>query len=483
MRTQYIHPWFLAAVVLLGLGTFAQAQDRGWSPRRGGSTSPIVSGVLIRNPDQDPGAAPYALTDFDGRVRRLVEPNDGIDLESMLGRRVRVRHDTGRTLLATQLEMPELQPLAGFEESNFDSRVRPAQDYAYVDAGEGMPPIVVEPCGPDGMGYPEACDVPCEPPMQVPCAPVAPCPSRCARCSPRSFVFGEYLFLRSTDADVTHAQQQNGIGGAGTVPFGKIGSVYAGYSSGFRVGGGLWVDECSSITAAYTWYETDGSDTVTPPTIPGGGGAVGSLVHDPGASITASVGPVTANHDISFRLAEVLYRDALKCCDWMELNYSAGGIYSELEQTFDQTGTFAGGSAGRIDTASSLRFQGGGLKVGLDGRRRLFDGFNIYGRASAAAMTGRETATYSMTNFSTATTLSRAEWKDNRAVSLFEYELGVGWSTPQERLSISAGYLFQRWGNIVATDEWIAGVRQDSYVDLQNSLGFDGLTARAEARW
>ncbi len=70
---------------------------------------------LIQNPDQTDGAPPYALTDQTGTVQRYVEPVDGIDLSSHVGQIVTVRHDTGSTLLASQLELPPqaLRPMTG----------------------------------------------------------------------------------------------------------------------------------------------------------------------------------------------------------------------------------------------------------------------------------------------------------------------------------------------------------------------------------
>src|SRR3954471_7541998 len=61
-------------------------------------------GRLIENPDQTEGAPPFALADQTGTIQRYVEPVPGIDLASHIGQVVTVRHDTGSTLLASQVE-------------------------------------------------------------------------------------------------------------------------------------------------------------------------------------------------------------------------------------------------------------------------------------------------------------------------------------------------------------------------------------------
>jgi hypothetical protein len=75
---------------------------------------------LIENPDQTDGAPPFALTDQNGTIQRFVEPVDGIDLSCHVGQVVVVRHDTGNTLLASQLELPPapLRPMVSRPEDN-----------------------------------------------------------------------------------------------------------------------------------------------------------------------------------------------------------------------------------------------------------------------------------------------------------------------------------------------------------------------------
>lgn len=64
---------------------------------------------LIENPDQTAGTPPFALTDQTGTIQRYVEPVPGIELAAHIGQVVVVRHDTGSTLLASQLELPPRQ--------------------------------------------------------------------------------------------------------------------------------------------------------------------------------------------------------------------------------------------------------------------------------------------------------------------------------------------------------------------------------------
>jgi hypothetical protein len=108
-----------ASALVLCCAATAVAQVGAWdSAAHGISMGAPPHGPLARlvmNPDSMSGAPPFALTDQTGTVQRYVEPVPGIDLSPYIDQVVVVRHDTGRTLLASQLELPPqpLYPLLG----------------------------------------------------------------------------------------------------------------------------------------------------------------------------------------------------------------------------------------------------------------------------------------------------------------------------------------------------------------------------------
>ncbi len=91
-------------------------------------TSAAPRGPLARmqkNPDPSGGTPPFVLTDQAGTIQRYVEPVPGSDLEPYVGQVVIVRHDTGRTLLSSQLELPPqpLYPMLGESAVSSESAV------------------------------------------------------------------------------------------------------------------------------------------------------------------------------------------------------------------------------------------------------------------------------------------------------------------------------------------------------------------------
>ncbi len=494
---------------------------------------------LVRNHDTTGGLPPYALADQSGRIQRYVEPTPGIDLESSLNQVVVVRHDTGNTLLASQLELPEKSPLLPLLPSTSQKGVQQAQYFGPAGSqgvvmprgvvpldsmprGAGGAPVWVQSPGmPPGMspgmqGMPGTAPIYLDGPMPgsmapgnmgVPCGncpqcaqgyygqcaptqPVTRQPAACpvpqgpSPCEPRISVFAEALYLHPTGVDMVHAQQQNGIGGAGTVPFGQIGAVDPKYDLGYRAGVNIPLDRRSSLAVSYTFFESDAQQSVGPPTIPGGGGAVGSLVHHPGAVITASVGPVNAAYGIDFQYGDLEFRSLLHACNSYCINYSVGARYAQLDQDFFQTGVFAGGAAGVLQTRTNIDFDGVGLKLGLDGEHLLGRrGWSIYGRTSLSPMSGNFGSRYTMTNASVGVLLADAAWSDDRFVTLFDYETGFAWTDPSRQWRLSLGYTAAFWFNMITTPEFVDAVQADNYVDVGDTISFDGGVARVEYLW
>jgi hypothetical protein len=315
------------------------------------------------------------------------------------------------------------------------------------------------------------------------------CEPCCGAQCHRTGVFGEFLYLHATGVDMVHAQQQNGIGGAGTVPFGKVGAADPHYEPAFRVGGALALSNVSSVTASYTHFESDSVSTVDAPVIPGGGGAVGSLVQHPGAALTASPGPVTGFYGIDYQLADGAYRRLLFGDGAGWVNYSVGGRYAHLDQNFLQTGDFGGGNAGVINTRTDIQFDGGGALFGLDGEHFIGRrGFSVFGGLNVSPIFGQFSSAYQLHNITTDTALAIAEWKDDRVVTLLEYQAGLAWTSPCYKWRLSAGYVAQFWYNAVSTADFVNAVQTNNYTHsgdsrVADTISFDGLAARVERRF
>jgi len=298
----------------------------------------------------------------------------------------------------------------------------------------------------------------------------------------RTFIYGEYLYLHPTGVDMAYAIQQNGVGGAGTTPEGRVGVVDQDYTSAYSVGFGVALSPCSSIRASYTDFYSNNSDFLEAPAI--SGGTVASLVFHPESINEGSTSSlVNASNSINFRTADVEYRRLLVAGNRFALNYSAGARYAKLGQRFQQIGNFAP-PTGTIDTTTNITFEGGGLKVGLDGMQRLGNSrFGVYGEGFLSLIFGRFNSNYQQFNVTTTSIQAASNWQDDRVVPILEYELGVNFTSRNGHWRWSGGYYTAFWFNAIATPQYVQAVQQADFVDLGETIAFDGLVTRLEFRF
>lgn len=313
-------------------------------------------------------------------------------------------------------------------------------------------------------------------PGDSPCYPPAACKPECLY-PHRTGVFGEYLFLQVSGADVAYAQPRDGLDPNTSVPVEAVGVADLDYSSGARIGGSYALDSCTSIVGTYTWYESSTEDQITTD-VPN---SLYSLIIYPG-TFTAASNSLLANaqYDVDFQLADLDYRSRLFSTNKTAFNYIVGARYGNLDQKFSSTQQ---ASPGETTVQTDTSFNGYGLRLGLDGERRCCrPGIFLYGRGAASFLVGSYESTYVQTN-TFATVQAQTSWSDDRISPILEYELGLGWQSPGGLFRLSAGYYMAAWLNAVTTPGWIDAVQTDNFTDVKDTITFDGLTARVEMGW
>jgi hypothetical protein len=54
---------------------------------------------------------------------------------------------------------------------------------------------------------------------------------------------------------------------------------------------------------------------------------------------------------------------------------------------------------------------------------------------------------------------------------------------PRTRFRATVGYCYSVWTNMVKTDDWIHGVQQNMFQNMDDPITFDGLVLRVEGRF
>ena len=304
------------------------------------------------------------------------------------------------------------------------------------------------------------------------------CPP-CCSCPTWSF-FGEALYLRARDAEVPYAVPIDGPIVPPPTPspiqVGPVAIVDPDYEPGFRVGFGHALDCCTCVNATWTHYESSTADqtSIAAPDV------IRSMVSHPSSQSAATdFLQAAAGYSLDFDLVDVDYRGILTYGQRYAVFYLIGGRYGRLQQDFDARFS----ALGTETVLTDIQFDGGGIRIGLDAERHaLKHGIMVYARGVASFVAGEFRGSYFQGQTFDPTVVDTS-WKAGRVVPMLDLEVGVGWTSPGGCLRFRAGYLFNAWYNVVKTDDLIRAVQTNNFLELGNTMSFDGLAARAEIRF
>ena len=306
------------------------------------------------------------------------------------------------------------------------------------------------------------------------------CPSGACEtgCLPTWQVWGEYLYLRPSDADVPWAGAIDGAIQQGAVPVqvSRLANADIDFDSGFRFGIGRALDECASAGVSYTFFESHSNDSLATddPYV------LRSLVAHPGTlSAAADYLRGTASNDVDFQLIDADYRHVFRSNCYGSMNWLVGARYAQIEQDFNARFI----NNGVEDVLTETRFYGAGLRLGLEGERHsLRRGWLLYGRSTANFVAGDFRARYQQRQSFDVIEVN-ASWKASRVVPILDLELGGGWTSRDGRCMFTVGYMVSAWFNVVDADTFIRGVQANNFSDMDDTVVFDGLVGRAEIRF
>ncbi len=296
----------------------------------------------------------------------------------------------------------------------------------------------------------------------------------------RRAVYADFLYLRPGNVDVVYATEQTSFDPNLASPTGPVGRANIDGGPGLRAGARWAWDDCTSIEASFTWFESDTTSSIaaTP------GNVLDFTVGHPSVATSGADSlNATAVYDIAFKLVDVDYRHLLWGDVDAGIDYTAGVRYGRLTQGFTASQPiFAGAGLTTVDT--QVNFDGVGLHFGLDGvKRRAGTGWMLYARSDVSFLAGEFRGRFRQSNQFGGAAVIGNDWADYRIVTMLEAELGIGWESSSGRWRLLAGYTVAAWLNTVTTASYIEGVQAGSFSELDETLTFDGLTTRIEWRY
>jgi len=137
---------------------------------------------------------------------------------------------------------------------------------------------------------------------------------------------------------------------------------------------------------------------------------------------------------------------------------------------------------------SGQDLRGAGVRAGFGGERR-FGIFKAFGSLSGSLLATSMNVDYRQTNIPDGVVVNYAQDID-RVLPVVDLEVGIGIQATRH-LSLSVGYMYSMWFNVVTAPELIQAlqtsyggdIRGDFTGDVRDDLTFDGLFTRVEVRW
>jgi hypothetical protein len=136
-----------------------------------------------------------------------------------------------------------------------------------------------------------------------------------------------------------------------------------------------------------------------------------------------------------------------------------------------------------------MDFRGGGVKVGLEGRRYFCDNgcFSIYLKGDISLLLGdvdlaAVRRTFDPSDPEEPNTLNTQTFSSRQIIPVTEIETGLtGHITCNT--SVTTGYMFSAWHDLGFRDEFTFPTLMETSYDDANILGFDGFFARLEVAY
>ncbi|WP_145094141.1 Lpg1974 family pore-forming outer membrane protein [Rosistilla carotiformis] len=305
-----------------------------------------------------------------------------------------------------------------------------------------------------------------------------------AACTPpwwshRTGVFGEFLFLRPGGTDTVYAIEQNDTT-ANAFPTGPVGTTAVDFSAGFRVGVSLANTYTTSLVVSYTHWEGDSQSSIAR----NGTNVLNSQIIHPSTFTTGGNSlQSSASSSMSFDQIDGVYRHKLFCTDTTIFNWSGGFRYGQMEQGL-QSQQDISVATGLVTVDTDIDFNGFGLLMGIDAERRSCKtGMLCYTKGVASFLGGEWSGSYRQSNQLGGGGVVANQYEDFRITPVLEAGLGVGWQSDSGCIRATAGYTATCWYNALSTRSYVDAVRSGSYLDVDESIAFVGLTSQLEFRF
>ena len=234
---------------------------------------------------------------------------------------------------------------------------------------------------------------------------------------------------------------------------GKVVSVNPDYDLGGRLGLNWANGTGNDIGLQFTWF--DAGDRASAG-VPAGGVLIGTRLHPNSIIDESKPTSASAAYDLNHNAIDLSVGQRISVGNNLNLRLFGGLRYATLYQDFDVF--YKDSVSGRtVNITDQNNFDGIGSRLGLESNWNIGSGFSIFTEASGSILVGDFKQNYSDVEYdgisATNTRVKIENSYDNRIVPVVEGRVGITYNAKiasARRLSISMGYEWQNWYNVVS---------------------------------
>jgi hypothetical protein len=239
--------------------------------------------------------------------------------------------------------------------------------------------------------------------------------------------------------------------------------------SGVRIGGGYqWAGDGWGVAAYYTYLHSSAIDTVGRPT---GGTLFATLTHPGGID---QIGTATATAGINYNVLDVEVGRCFVLGDNFWLRAFGGGRFAWIEQNLDAY--YNGVDANFAAVHSPVDFEGGGFRVGAEGKWKGRWGLSLYARASGSLLSGDVRTRLTQTNNSGATTTVDVVDNFQKIIPVADMGMGVEWD--YRNVQVRVGYEMTNWFDLIDSPDFTDDVGAGHAGRRTSDLSLEGLAVQ-----
>lgn len=249
-------------------------------------------------------------------------------------------------------------------------------------------------------------------------------------------------------------------------PNGDLRSLNYELRSGARVGVGYrFKDTAWSAGFTYTFLRSSSDDMVTADV----NGQIYPTLSRPG--LVDNVGTATATASLEYNVFDFEISRKVHVDERLDLRLYGGVRFSTIRQDFDAQYDLRDANLARVATQSN--FDGFGPLLGAEASLKTFGNFHLFGKSSAAMLTGTVTNPYRETNNDNRTVFADVTYRTRRILPVFGTGIGLGWE--RRGVAFRVGYEMTNWFNLIDQVRFTNDLAEGKLTTRQSDLSMEGL--------